>query len=116
MTATQVSKTAGMKILGRLATISSESTKPVAKPSILLAMALGSTPIIFASTAMARARFQAASRDKEDQANEQPADTAQDEPELDVHFDAEEWDNGHDKESRQSSPVLCPWRQWAKIC
>jgi len=44
--ATQVSNTAGMKILGRLAPMKRESTKPVAKFVILLPMAMGSMPVI----------------------------------------------------------------------
>ena len=57
MTARQVSSTAGMKIFGRLALMSSESTKPVAKPSILPPMALGSIPVILRSRVMAAVRF-----------------------------------------------------------
>ena len=64
MTATQVSKTAGMKILGRLAPSKRESTKPVAKPSNLPPIALGRIPVIFCKKAMAAARFQAANATK----------------------------------------------------
>src|SRR6266536_5336357 len=58
-TATMVSKIAGRKMLGWLAPIKRESTKPVAKPSTLLAIAFGSRPVNFWSKWIAASRFQA---------------------------------------------------------
>src|SRR5260221_11019125 len=55
--ATQVSNTAGMKILGRLAPMKRESTKLVAKVAILLPRAVGSMPVILKRRETAGGRF-----------------------------------------------------------